>query len=77
MTECGGSLAEPGTEAGEKGPACWFCAKGRHAECMREMPVAGRSDGPDDCSFDTAVLACGCAECGDGGPAGGGQPGGV
>ena len=72
MTECGGGPWGPGARAVEKGPACWFCAKGRHAECMREMPVAGRSDGPDDCSFDTAVVACGCRECGGGGPAGGG-----
>lgn len=57
-----------GTEAGPaEGRACWFCGKGRHAECMREMPVAGRSDGPHDCSFDTAILACGCRECGGGG----------
>ena len=47
-------------------PACWFCAKGRHADCMREIPVSGRSDGPHDCSFDTAVVPCGCGECGGG-----------
>lgn len=38
------------------GPACWFCSKGRHAECMRELPVPGRSDGPHDCAFDTALV---------------------
>ena len=52
------------------GPACWFCSKGRHAECMRELPVAGRSDGPHDCSFDTDTVACGCPECGRAGAAG-------
>ena len=53
------------------GPACWFCSKGRHAECMRELPVPGRSDGPHDCAFDTALVPCGC--CGGGGGGGGGK----
>ena len=59
-----GSKVKAGEEAAATGPACWFCSKGRHAECMRELPVAGRSDGPHDCSFDTDTVACGCPECG-------------
>lgn len=62
-----GSEVKAGEGAGAAaaaGPACWFCTKGRHAECMRELPVAGRSDGPHDCSFDTDTVACGCPECG-------------
>lgn len=58
-----------GAAGGAAGPACWFCSRGRHSECMREIPVHGGSDGPHDCSFDTAVVACGC--CGGGGGGGG------
>ena len=64
-------MGRPGGGAVEEAaPACWFCSKGRHAECMREIPVAGRSAGPHDCSFDTAVVPCGCGECGGRGGAG-------
>ena len=61
-----------GESGGGAGPACWFCARGRHAECMREVPVHGRSDGPHDCSFDTALVPCIC--CGEGGGGGGHRP---
>ena len=25
---------------------CWFCKKGRHEECMKEIPINAKSDGP-------------------------------
>ena len=46
---------------GDRDPeVCWFCSKGRHGECMREIMVEGRSDGPHDCSFDAAATPCRC-----------------
>jgi hypothetical protein len=39
---------------------CWFCKKGRHQECMKEIPVTGKSDGPHDCTFDTKIIPCKC-----------------
>ena len=47
-------------ESGGTGQVCWFCKKGRHDECMGEMPVSGRSDGPHDCTFDTRMVPCRC-----------------
>jgi hypothetical protein len=26
---------------------CWFCKKGRHDDCMKEIPTQGKSDGMD------------------------------
>lgn len=43
---------------GETGEICWFCRKGRYDECMKEIPVQGRSDGPHDCTFDTKLIPC-------------------
>ena len=40
---------------------CWFCKKGRHEECMKEIPVTSKSDGPHDCTFDTKLIPCKCA----------------
>ena len=44
---------------------CWFCKKGRHSECMVEMPTAGRvhdrDGGPHDCTFDTVMRKCACS----------------
>lgn len=68
-------MGRAGSGAVEAVPACWFCSKGRHAECMREIPVAARSAGPHDCSFDTAVVPCGCGECGGGGGGSAAAPG--
>jgi len=34
--------------------------KGRHEDCMKEIPVDGRSDGPHDCTFDTKLIPCKC-----------------
>ena len=39
---------------------CWFCKKGRHKECMKEIPVNNKSDGPHDCTFDTKLIPCKC-----------------
>jgi len=39
---------------------CWFCQKGRHEDCMKEIPVDMRSDGPHDCTFDTKLIPCKC-----------------
>ena len=39
---------------------CWFCRRGRHGDCMGEIPEGGGSEGPHDCSFDTAMVPCGC-----------------
>ncbi len=43
---------------GETSEICWFCRKGRYSECMKEIPVQGRSDGPHDCTFDTKLVPC-------------------
>ena len=39
---------------------CWFCKKGRHEECMKEIPTDEKSDGPHDCTFDTKLVMCKC-----------------
>jgi hypothetical protein len=49
---------------------CWFCRKGRHGDCMKEIPTDGKSDGPHDCdgksdgphdcTFDTKMIPCKC-----------------
>lgn len=39
---------------------CWFCAKGRHHDCMKEIPTDHRSEGPHDCTFDTKMVMCAC-----------------
>ena len=39
---------------------CWFCRKGRHEDCMKEIPMDGRSDVPHDCTFDTKMIPCKC-----------------
>ncbi len=39
---------------------CWFCRKGRHEDCMKEIPIDGKSDGPHDCTFDTKMITCKC-----------------
>jgi hypothetical protein len=45
---------------GETQEICWFCRKGRHGDCMREIPTQGKSDGPHDCTFDTKLIPCKC-----------------
>jgi len=39
---------------------CWFCRKGRHDDCIKEIPMDGKSDGPHDCTFDTKMIPCKC-----------------
>ena len=39
---------------------CWLCKKGRHEECMKEIPITAKSDGPHDCTFDTKLVSCKC-----------------
>ncbi len=34
--------------------------KGRHEECMKEMPVNAKSEGPHECTFDTKFISCKC-----------------
>ena len=46
--------------SGDTDEVCWFCRKGRHEDCMKEIPIDGRSDGPHDCTFDTKMIPCKC-----------------
>ena len=39
---------------------CWFCRKNRHDDCMINIPIDARSDGPHDCTFDTKLVKCKC-----------------
>jgi hypothetical protein len=45
---------------GDTPEICWFCRKGRHNDCMKEIPTQGKSDGPHDCTFDTKLIPCKC-----------------
>ena len=45
---------------GDAQEICWFCRKGRHDDCMKEIPTQGKSDGPHDCTFDTKLIPCKC-----------------
>ena len=42
---------------------CWFCRKGRHDDCMAEIPMQERSEGPHDCTFGTRMVPCRCDVC--------------
>ena len=44
-----------------KDEICWFCKKGRHAECMKQIPIDSRSEEPQDCTFDTKLVTCKCS----------------
>ncbi|MEJ2259060.1 MAG: hypothetical protein P8X78_00845 [Nitrosopumilaceae archaeon] len=46
--------------SGSTDEVCWFCRKGRHDDCMKEIPIDGKSDGPHDCTFDTKMIPCKC-----------------
>ena len=35
---------------------CWFCKKGRHHECMKEIPVNAKSEGPHAVSYTHLTL---------------------
>ena len=39
---------------------CWFCKNGRHSECMKQIPINMKTDGPHDCSFNTETIPCMC-----------------
>ena len=45
---------------GRNSEICWFCKKGRHGECMQEIMVGSRTDGPHDCTFDAKAIPCRC-----------------
>ena len=42
---------------------CWFCKKGRCEDCMKEIPVNAKSEGPHECTFDTKFIRCKCSHC--------------
>lgn len=42
---------------------CWFCEKGRHNDCMKNIPIHERTDGPHDCTFGTELIPCKCKYC--------------
>lgn len=44
----------------EASVVCWFCRKGRHADCMGTVPVQAGSEGPHDCTFDSKMVPCSC-----------------
>ena len=39
---------------------CCFFKKGRHSECMKQIPMNVKTDGPHDCSFNTEMIPCTC-----------------
>jgi len=39
---------------------CWFCKNCRHSESMKQIPMNVKTDGPDDCSFNTEMDPCTC-----------------
>lgn len=45
---------------GRSWDVCWFCKKGRHEDCMREIPTGADSEGPHDCTFDVRTIQCRC-----------------
>lgn len=51
---------EPCATNSSKDEICWFCKKGRHDECMKEIPIDIKMDGPRDCTFDTKLISCKC-----------------
>jgi len=51
------------SDSGSDQKVCWFCKKDRHSECMKNIPIDGKSDGPHDCTFDTNLIKCACEKC--------------
>ena len=47
-------------DAGDDPKICWFCKKGRHEDCMNDIPTQARLDGPHDCTFDVVMIKCKC-----------------
>ncbi len=54
------SLMESCSSDNSNREICWFCKKGRHEECMKEIPIDGKSEGPHDFTFDTKMITCKC-----------------
>ncbi|MCH7968808.1 MAG: hypothetical protein IH841_06145 [Thaumarchaeota archaeon] len=48
------------SDSSDKSEICWFCKKGRHEDCMKEIPMNARSGGPHECAFDTKLVSCKC-----------------
>ena len=46
---------------GDTQEICWFCRKGRHEDCMKEIPTHGKSDGPDAVSYTHLTLPTICS----------------
>ena len=42
-----------------------FVRKGKHEDCMKDIPIDGSSEGPHDCTFDTKFVPCGCQALGN------------
>jgi len=40
---------------------CWFCAKGRHDDCMEKIPYDSKEE---DCSFSILFHECECLKNG-------------
>ena len=57
-----GATAAAVTTATAQANVCWFCRRGRHGDCMVKIPVADSTEGPHDCSFDTAAVRCACCD---------------
>jgi len=60
FTSKGCQIIMESCSTGDAQEICWFCRKGRHEDCMKEIPTDGRSDGPHDCTFDTKLIPCKC-----------------
>jgi hypothetical protein len=51
---------KPDNVSGSNQEICWFCKKGRHSECMKNIPIDIKSEEPYDCSFNTNMITCKC-----------------
>jgi hypothetical protein len=61
FTEISPNYIMESCSSGPNQEICWFCRKGRHEECMKQMPVDAKSEGPHDCAFDTKMVPCKCS----------------
>lgn len=64
MADCSNSNSSGDDSMQKSKNVCWFCKKGRHSECMIEIPTTDKSDGPHDCTFGTTMVRCACVHCG-------------
>ena len=51
---------EPNSPNNPSDEICWFYKKGRHSECMKQIPINMKADEPHDCSFNTEMVPCTC-----------------